>query len=291
MQPENWKKTLIDELLSSPVGDILQKAMGTVRAVQEHLYALMDSEDSPQLKLLEVGTVFQLFLIRTLASGKRPQELGEKDWKDIAEKISRFAILNDELSYSEFVFLTYASYIDSSVRLFRHLTGTQDSDAIQELSDTIRSRTEQFHAGELSEPDYIEACLWLSLEAMFKLLASLLSSALTSLVGRDCAKLTEAVSQLAFEYGRLVLFSKEHALLTEYLQNQRNLDERFRQKYEAYIDELQESSDHFQSLMKKAFSSELHDSLLQSAELARAAGAREEELLTTVEDVDEFFLA
>ena len=291
MLSENWKKTLIDELLSSSIGELLQKSMGTVKSVQEHLFALMDSEDSLQLKLLEVGTVFQLFLIRTLASGKRPRELGKDDWKDIAEKVSQFAVLNDELSYSEFVFLAYASYIDSSVRLLCGLRASKETDGIKELSDMIRSRTEQFHGGELSEPNYIEDCLWLSLEAMIKLLAFFLSSALTPFLGRDRARLTEAVSQLAFEYGRCVLFSKEQALLNEYLQNQRSLDERLRQKYDDYLAELQENSDRFQGLLENAFSSELHDLLLRSAELARAAGVREEELLTSVEDVDEFFLA
>ncbi len=291
MQLENWQKIPINELLSSPIGELLQKAMGTVKRVQEHLYALMDSDDSPQLKLLEIGSVFHLFLIRILASGKRTRDLSKDDWKEIADKVSQYAVLNDELSYCEFVFLTYAAYIDSSVRLLRPIMAEQDLNLIQALSDTIRVNTDHYHEGELSEPDYIEDCLWLSLEAMIKLLASLLSSALTALIGQDFAQLTKAVSQLAFEYGRYVLYSKEQALLDEYLQNQRILDEELMQKYDAYIAELQETSDRFHGMIEIAFSSELQDSLRRSAELARSAGVKDEDLLITAEDVDAFYLA
>ena len=142
MYAENWQKPLIDELLSSPVGQILEKAMSTIAEVQKHLYALVASEDSPQLKLLEIATVFQLFLVRTLASGKKFSEIGRDGWKNIAEKISKYAILNDESSYSEFVFLSYASYIDGSAKLLSRLTRIQDTDSILELSATIRSNTE-----------------------------------------------------------------------------------------------------------------------------------------------------
>lgn len=290
MDQENWRKPLIDELLSSPAGLILEKAMHTIEAVQKHLYALMTSENTSHLKLLEIATVFQHFLIRTLASGKKFNEIGKDGWREIATKISQFAIMNDEQNYCEFVFLSYASYIDNSAMLLRRLAGIKEADLILEISETIRSNTELLHNGELLEQDYIEACLWLSLEAMIKLLSSMLSSLLSPLIGPDIAKLALAVSQIAFEYGRFVMFSKEHALLEEYLANQRILDEHLNRKYEHFLAELRENSDQFRLLIDAAFSANIHDLLLQSAELARSVGIAEEELLTTLDDVNAFFL-
>ena len=46
----------------------------------------------------------------------------------------------------------------------------------------------------------------------------------------------------------------------------------------------------FQKLVDHAFSADLHETLIQSAELARAAGVKEEELLTSIDDVDDFFM-
>ena len=291
MERNDWQDPLIDELLSSPVGRVLEKALNTIAAVQKNLYALMTGEDRPQLKLLEIATVVQLYLIRAMASGKAPREFGKDDWKDLAGKVSRFAILNDEIPYCEFVFQSYAAYIEASAKLLRRLTGAEDANEILELSETIHSNAERMHSGELSEPDYTEACLWLSLESMMKLLSSLLSSVLAPFVGADTTRLTQAVSQLAFEYGRFVLFAQERDMLKEYLQNQRVLDERLKTKYEVYVAMLHENAERFRHLIDAAFSAEIHESLLRSAALAKAAGVGESELLTTLEDVDDFFLS
>ena len=53
---------------------------------------------------------------------------------------------------------------------------------------------------------------------------------------------------------------------------------------------MQVQAEAFQILIDDAFSPEVGAELLRSSALARAAGVKEEELLTTLEDVDEFFL-
>ena len=138
----------------------------------------------------------------------------------------------------------------------------------------------------ISESAYVDECLWLSLEAMVKLL----SSSLTMLIGAEYSQLAQAVSQLAFEYGRYVLYAKEQAILTAYIENQYVLDEQLRQQYDAFRAELSAQAERFNQLIDQAFSSNIRESLMQSAELARAAGVREEEILTSVEDIDAFFM-
>ena len=46
----------------------------------------------------------------------------------------------------------------------------------------------------------------------------------------------------------------------------------------------------FQELIDAAFTSNIHDALVNSAALARAAGVKEEEILETTEDIDDFFM-
>jgi hypothetical protein len=103
-------------------------------------------------------------------------------------------------------------------------------------------------------------------------------------------RLAESVSDLAFEYGRYMLYAKEQAILNVYIQNQYVLDEQLQCQYEAYIAELNENAARFQGLIDDAFSPNIRDSLMSSAALARAAGVKEEEILTSIEDVDAFFL-
>ena len=276
----------IDALMKSPAIEELRRAMETIATAQEHIIALARSDDSSILKLIKIATVFQIFLIDTLASGKRMKDLTEEDWKSIASKVSQYAVMGSGEQYSEFVFTMYADYIDVSVDTLPESVSEESVAAIRELSGSIRSNSDQFRSGELAEIDYIEGCLWISLEAMIKLL----SCYLTAGISKEYAYFAQAASQLAFEYGRLALYSKEQALMEAYIENQYQLDKDLETKWKKYTDELQMYSEKFQELIDAAFTENIHEALVNSAALARAAGVREEEILITEEDIDDFFL-
>ena len=280
------KDIAIDELLQSPAGEWLGKAVETVSGIQRTLFAISENDDGNEMTLLKIGTVFQIFLIDTLASGKRPEELNEEDWKNIAEKVSQYAIFADGQSYTEFVFTLYADYIDLSAKTLKVRKVPEEKiDEVRTIAKEIRNNTKLLHSGVLSEVDYVEKCLWSSLEAMIKCL----SLSLTSLIGPEFAQLAQATSQLAFEYGRYVLYAREQALLQEYIENQYILDERLQKEFEAYLEEVEKNAKRFQTMVQDAFMLDLHEALLQSAELAREAGVKEEELLTSIEEIDDYF--
>lgn len=276
----------ISELLSSNAAEKLTRVVETISAVQQGLYALSESEDDTKLTLLKIGTVFQIFFLETLASGKKPSDLTEDDWKYIAGKVYQHAVLEDGSSYSEFVFTMYANYIDVSLEKSWWLSDEQKQASIKGISEAIRKNTEQLRNNEIAETAYVESCLWLSLEGMIKLLAA--SS--MRMVDSGYAELIQGASQLAFEYGRYRLFKKEDELLERYIQNQQELDEKLKNDYEAYLAEVQEQAEKFQKLIEEAFSPNIHEALVQSAELAREVGVSEEELLTSLEDIDAFFM-
>ena len=287
MSNENTQEIVIDELSFIDAGLRIKQILETVKTVQTELCKYANSEDSAQLNLLKIGTVFQLFLIDTLASGKRQQDLTKDDWNAIASKVWQYAVLEDGQLYSEFVFKLYAEYIDLSVLTLEGKARKENLEAIKEISYQIKVNTERLDAGEISEVSYIEDCLWLSLEAMIKLLASYFA---VPLFVEEYALLAQSAAQFAFEYGRYVLYAREQAILEEYVRNQHVLDEQLKNDYEAYLKEVRVQSEKFQQLLDQAFSADIHQALQQSAELAREAGVKEEELLTSVEDVDAFFM-
>jgi len=282
---DDYQNPAIEALLASPAGEKLKQIMNTVCSVQRNLSALANSEDSAQLNLLKIGTVFQIFLVDTLASGKSPKELTKDDWLNIAKKVSQYAILEEDQRYSAFVFTLYANYIDISAESIRGIAPKESVESIKALASSIQENGERLQSNQISESDYVESCLWLSLEAMIKLL----SSSLTPIIGAEYAQLVQAVSQLAFEYGRYVLYAKEQAILEAYIQNQHILDERLQAQYESFLAEIQKNAGQFQSLLDNAFSPDLPNLLMRSAELARAAGVPEDEILKSVDDVDAFF--
>ena len=276
----------IDELLESSALEKLTRIIETITFIQQNIHALSESDDSAKRKLLKAATVFQIFLVQTLAEGKKLQDLTAEDWKIIAEKVSQYAVMSDGRQYSVFVFMLYADYIDKSADSLINKATDEAVASIKELAESIRFNTKQLQDNALSEADYTEGCMWISLEAMIKLLAC----SLTPAIGPEFTYLTQNVAQLVFEYGRLVLLTREQRLLESYIENQHILDEQLQTEYEAYLAEVNEYSDRFRGLIDAAFTPDIHDSLVQSAALARAAGVKEEELLITIEDVDDFFL-
>lgn len=284
---DELKEIAIDELLDSPVGGWIGKAMDTVDSAQRVLFSVFVGEDSNRLRLLKIGTVFQIFLVNTLASGKGPKDLSKEDWKNIAGQVAQYAIVKDGQSYSEFVFTMYADYIELSVKALRARKVSEENAAsVQAIADEIRFQTEQLHNGEISEVDYVDQCLWLSLEAMIKCL----SLSLTSFAGPEFNQLAQAITQLAFEYGRYTLYAREQAILQRYLDNQHVLDEQLQQEYDTYIAEVKRNAEKFRSLIDDAFSPNLRESLENSVALAKTAGVKEEELLKSVEEIDDFFM-
>ena len=278
--------TALDELMASPAAQKLSQAMEAITTIQKKLFALSANGDGASLNLLRIGSVFQFFLIDKLASGKEAGELNKEDWKDIVEKVSEYAVCEDGQAYTEFAFTLYADYIQVSVKQLKKIANKESLSSISELESTIRQKTELLREGEIKEADYVEDCLWLSLEAMIRLL----SASLSSMIGTEFTQLAEAVSQLAFEYGRCVLYAREQELLKSYIQNQRVLGDQLQKEYDAYLAAVRENAERFQSLVDNAFSMNLHDALLNTAALARETGVSEEELLTRIEDVDAFFL-
>ena len=148
------------------------------------------------------------------------------------------------------------------------------------------NKKQQLLDGKITEVAYTEDCLWISLEAMMKSMATYVGC----FTGEQYSELIYAVSSLAFEYGRLVLYRKEQALLEEYIRNQYLLDDQMQVKFDAFKRELQEESNRFNTLVADAFDPDYRKSLIGSVELARAAGVKEDEILKTVDDIDDFFL-
>lgn len=158
--------------------------------------------------------------------------------------------------------------------------------SLRGLAAALREETEALRKGDISEITYIDRCLWISLEAMIKLLASLMGVA----AGETAEQLAQAVASLAFEYGRYLLFRKEQNLLAEYLAQQRTLDRELQDKYDAFIKDLLADAESFMNLVDHAFAPDFEDLLMNSAKLAKGAGVGEQDVLDSVEKVDAFFL-
>lgn len=276
----------LEQLIKTPAGEKLQQALQLIQTMQAHLAAMSEKEESPSVTGAKAATILTLTLLKKIASGKSPSSFDNEDWKELAHAVSEYVICLDGEQYSIFVFQLYEKYIRASAEMIARLTPHETVEAIRKLADELHSKEILFRNGQISEVAYTEDCLWISLEAMIKLIASTASM----FCGQQATEFAQALASCAFEYSRLMIYRKEQALLTQFIKSQHRLDEKLEAQYAAYLSELETQSKHFYALIDHAFVSDFRTAFLHSILLADAAGVKESEILSATEDIDSFFL-
>ena len=280
----------LDFLENTPAGSMLQSAISTYSKVQILLLRLSSAEDEGSLTALKIGTVLTEAFLEKFLQGKAPQDLTRADLAEIADRVTDFAVLMDGRDYSIFVFEQYARYIEFSAKLLAARSNACSTDQIGSIlavSQDIRNNSRKLHDGEITEPEYIEDCLWLSLEAILKCFSACLSCTTGT---PEFGMLAQTISMLAFEYGRLIACKKEQTVLDASLKSQQQLDEDLSEEFEAFKNRLEAEEAQFNELIANAFAPEFRNSLRSSAALASAAGVKEEDVLRTASDIDRFFM-
>lgn len=284
------EKITLETLKDTPAEEELKKAFDVFGKAQDVALSLSDINDECKLTLTKTGTVLSLDLFKMLLGGKKPEDITQEDWENIASDVIDKAVILDGQSYSEYVFDLYEKYIELSADVLRkgaHNSRRQeDIDSISALASDLREKKEQLHKGEISEIDYTENCLWISLDAMIKCLSVYAGMFTTEEVGN----LIISTSDFAVAYARLVLYRKEQELLDSYLKNQYQLDEHLEEQLSQFRKELQEETDRFNTVVNNAFDTDIRSAFEGSVELARQAGVKEEEILKNMDEIDDYFL-
>ena len=283
---DDLKEMGIKALMDSPYGENLLLAYEQYKKAQEVMYAIEDADDKKLLNQ-KIGTVLTLSMLKIMASGKQPSDFTNEDVFQIANTVADYAILPDGQIYMKFVFELYAQYIEAAATILDNAgVDERKVNAILNQAATIRDLTESLDEGIITETEYIEKCLWICLEAIIKMM----SAQLTSKIGEEFGGLAEAVSMYAFEYGRLSLYKEEQALLDESLLHQEKLDQELQMKFDAYVYELEKKYETINELIDNAFDPDFEEKFENTMTKAREAGVAEEDVLDTVEKIDEFFM-
>lgn len=276
----------IEQLIKTPHGERLQQAMHIFEKIKNHYFALEEKQGEMEMTGIKVVTILTFSILRKIANGKKPSELDKDDWKDIATDISQYAILTSDQQYSIFIFSLYEQYIRHSMMQIEEHISEETASVINGLVDELHSKAEDFSTGCISEVAYIEDCLWISLEAMIKLLAC----TATLYLDLHISEFAQALASYAFEYGRLMLYSKELKIVNHFIESQYLLDCELQRKYELYLEDLKKESLQFYILIDNAFTPNFRDAFLHSIILAKTLGVKEEEILSSPKDIDSFFL-
>lgn len=281
------KNVTYEYIQKSELGEKLEPAFRSLQKAQEAAVAYVNDDSSDMLKKMRIGTMLTFSIISKCISGKSIKQFDSKDWNEIAATVAEYAVIEGDERYSIRIFSMYADYVDASVELLEKIgIDSAKCDAIRTLSDKVRFLTDEFIQQNIKEVDYTEQCLWILLEAMIKLLATYTGK----YVGADKGEFLESAAMFAFEYGRYTLYKQEQEILTLYLEHQEQLDEELETKLSDYKQALVKKQEEFSELLEEAYSPDIMSRLKSSVSIARNLGVDENEILDSVEKVDDFFL-
>ena len=280
------KNISIETLQGTSIYDRLKEDLESIRKYQEAVCVLVNNPDESNLNILRIGTILSFSIIGKIIQGKNPREFSKEDWKDVADNVADYGIKMDGQRYTELVFTLFALYIDYSVDLHKETISDSSASEIKGLAAEIRTITDKLENGTVTEPNYVDDCLWISFEAMIKLLAAYKTQGLC----KEYAGFIQAVADISVQYGRYRLYQHELYLLNGYLDSQKNLDEKLEFKYNKYIEDLEVESEMFDRLIKNAFSEDFDEMFKNSVVLAQRSGVSQEEILDSIDKIDAFFL-
>ena len=277
----------INMLLKSPAGEKLDSAIAGIERIQRYLAAAEAKSDDKELNVTKAATIAVFAIIKKMQTGKLFFQFEDSDWKDVVTSISEYVLLTPDDEYSVFIFRMYERFIRSSAESIRSFASQEAHDTLVGLADELKSNEEMFHNGSIDEVKYTEECLCIALEALFKLLSAI---CLSKIKDDTLRELGTALSDFAFEYGRLMLYRREQEIITAYINAQYELDSELEQKYACYIEELKKQTEAFGNLINNAFDENFRDAFLKSVMLAQMAGVKDSQILKNSEEIDEFFL-
>lgn len=277
----------INMLLKSQVGEKLDSAIAGIEKIQRYLAAADAKSDEKELNATKAATIAVFAVIKKMQTGKVLSQFYDSDWKDIITDISEYVLLMPDGEYSVFIFRMYERFIRSSAESIRGFASQEAHDTLVGLADELKINGDLYHNDSIDEVKYTEECLWIALEALFKLLAALCLSKIKDDALREFGS---ALTDFAFEYGRLMLYRREQEIITAYINAQYELDSKLEQKYASYIEDLKKQTEHFRDLIDNAFAENYRDSFLKSVILAQMTGVENSWILKNSEDIDEFFL-
>ena len=236
---------------------------------------------------IRAATMFLIGLWSKLRQGGSVDGLTKDDWNNVLANVYEQAATIDPKEYSLKVFDLYRRSIEFAIDPMRNNASPSTIERLEEIVSLMRGYADDLESEAMPEVKYIEENLWLSLEAVFLVMTDRMYHLL---IPEERRELAEAIGALTFQKFRYSLYEKELDAVNECLEYQSKLDQRLKEKLNAYIDALRAELDEFDVLVEKAFdTTDFQAAFRGSIDLAKTLGA--EGILQTKQDVDDFFLS
>lgn len=209
-------------------------------------------------------------------TGKKPQEFSAQDWMEV------FGLGEGEISWSK-----------AEERLQALFAHDENAEAVAKnltlAMEDVRRLYARFRNGEISEVDFLYESEWACLDAVVSILAAYLRSTPIKLKVLGTV-INDEVFELRYQAIKDDLLGEWDDMLARHAEEQRAQNEMLEKRYRNYIEWLEKDLRTYREILQRAFSNDPETALAVSAELAQFMKLPRAKVLSTIDDVDEFFL-
>lgn len=258
-----------------------------LNSIEKYLPAAENILDQDKTNLsIKSAMIFLISLWSKLKHGCSVADLTKDDWNSIMVAAAENTAMIDPKDYSMMVFDLYRKSIAFAIDPMRENASETAINRLEEIVSLMEENSEALETGSMPETKFIEENLWLSLEAVFLVMTDRMSH---TLLPEERRELAESVGTLIFQKIRYSHYEEELSVIDECINHQAELDQRLKERINAYIDSLNDELDEFDELVEKAFdTSNFQAALRGSIGLAESVGAKG--ILLTKEDIDDYFM-
>jgi len=226
---------------------------------------------------VEGSTTFVLAIVAKRREGTRLKDFTSEDWQAIASETGLSATKGGVRGLSLYALTNFTA------------TSAAVASSLVSAAFGIAEQANRLRRGEIGEQEFLENAELVSLEVTVSALSSLLGHVLIPIpvVG---AVIGNTVGTLMYRSVSSSLSKREVELIEEYLEEQRQLDDKLTAQYQDLINELTVSMSLYVEVLDRAFSPDVRIALDGSVELALSLNVPPEDVLDSAEKARTYFL-
>lgn len=255
---------------------INKKQRSTIR--QEHKPTLAEGIKATATSVaIEGATTFVTSIVKKRISGKKLKDFSQEDWIEIAGESGKGTLKGGVRGASIYMLTNFTK------------TSPAVASSILTASFGVAEQAHLFRLGKITEVQFIENAEIICLDTAISALSSFAGQVLIPIPVIGTA-IGNAVGTMIYKIGKDSLSAKEQAIIEQYLKDVADLDERLKQEYQQFIDDLNSCFADYMELLEAAFDPDVEKALDGSAELAKRMGVPQEEILDDYDKIASYFL-
>lgn len=226
---------------------------------------------------VEGATTFVIAIAHRCKCGKRIKDFDSDDWKEIIAESGKGTVKGGIRGVSIYSLTNFTA------------TPAAVASAITTAAFGVAEQARCFRTGAIGEIEFIENSEMLCLDVSVSALSSFAGQVLIPLPVLG-AVIGNAVGTMVYQIGKDTLSSREQAIISLYLKEIAELDERLAEEYRQKIEQLNRCFAEYMQLLLAAFDPEVEKALDGSVALAKYMGVPDSEILDDYDKIASYFL-